>query len=162
ALAPQAFLGETFRAVVEADFEAAALKQPGVAAAKATFRWTGSWHTVFVAIHPVDQTNLVRLPGGGVELIDNFAAQIYTALLRYKLGGYDLVVRAAQYVPLRIEIQLCIARGHFRGDVMEAASRRLSNLRYADGSIGFFHPPNFTFGESVYLSQLYAAVMEVD
>jgi hypothetical protein len=161
ALAPKAFRAETFRAVVDADYEAAALKQAGVAAAKATFRWTGSWHTVFVAIHPIDQADLVRLPGGGVELATGFAATIYAALLRYKLAGYDLVVRAAQYVPLEIEIQLCIALGHFRGDVMEAASRRMSDLRYADGSIGFFYPPNFTFGEPVYLSQLYAAVMEV-
>jgi hypothetical protein len=162
ALAPEAFLAETFRAVVEADYEAAALKHPDVAAAKATYRWTGSWHTVFVAIHPVDETNLVRLPGGGVELAAAFVARLYAALLRYKLAGYDLVLRAAQYVPLEIEIQLCIARGHFRGDVMEAAGRRLSNLRHADGSTGFFYPPNFTFGEPVYLSQLYAAVMEVD
>lgn len=162
ALAPEAFRAETFRAVVEADYEAAALKLPAVAAAKATFRWTGSWHTVFVAIHPVDPTHLVRLRGGGVELAADFGARMSAALLRYKLAGYDLVVRAAQYVPLEIELRLCIGRGHFRGDVTEAVTRRLSNLRYADGSTGFFYPPNFTFGEPVYLSQLYAAVMDVD
>ena len=45
---------------------------------------------------------------------------------------------------------------------MQAVSRRLSDMRYADGTIGFFYPPNFTFGQPVYLSQLYAAVMEID
>jgi hypothetical protein len=162
ALAPEAFRAETFRAVVEADCEAAALKQPGVSAAKATFRWTGSWLTVFVAIHPVDAAQLVRLPGGGVGLAPDFAARVAAALLRYKLAGYDLVVRAAQYAPLEIEIRLCIARGHFRDDVVEAVERRLSNRRFADGRTGFFYPPNFTFGLSVYLSQLYAAAMEIE
>ncbi len=162
ALAPEEFRAETFRAVVEADYEAAALKQSGVAAAKATFRWTGSWLTAFVAVHPVDETQLVRLAGGGATLAPDFAARLTAALMRYKLAGYDLVVRAAQYTPLEIELRLCIARGHFRGEVMEAVARRLSNRRHADGSTGFFHPPNFTFGQSVHLSQLYAAVMEIE
>ena len=64
-LAPEAFRAETFRAVTEADYEVAAMRLPGLAAAKASFLWTGSWHTVFVAIHPADPARLVRLPGGG-------------------------------------------------------------------------------------------------
>ena len=53
-IAPEAFRAVQFRAVTEADWEEVALRHPGVAAAKASFRWTGSWHTVFVAIHPRD------------------------------------------------------------------------------------------------------------
>ena len=72
-IAPEAFRAIQFRAVTERDWEEMALRHPDVAAAKASFRWTGSWHTVFVAIHPVDAANLRRLPGGGTELQPVFA-----------------------------------------------------------------------------------------
>jgi hypothetical protein len=37
----------------------------------------------------------------------------------------------------------------------------LSNRILPDGSRGFFHPGNWVFGQSLYLSQLYAAVEAV-
>ncbi len=160
-LAPEAFRAIQFRAVTERDWEDAALRHPDVAAAKARFRWTGSWHTVFVAVHPRDERNLIRLPGGGAELAPAFAAAMRAHLVRYKLAGYDLVVWAAQYVPLEITLTVCVARGHFRGDVVAAVARALSNRAFADGTRGFFHPLEFVFGQAVYLSRLYAAVEAV-
>jgi predicted phage baseplate assembly protein len=159
--APEAFRAVQFRAVTVEDWEEVALRHDDVAGAKVRFRWTGSWHTVFVAIHPKDETNLVRLPGGGVTLESEFAATVKAHLKRFKLAGYDLAVKAATYVPLEIEIQLCVAPGHFRGDILESVARRLSNKTFADGSRGFFHLLEFQFGESVYLSRLYAAINEV-
>jgi hypothetical protein len=161
-LAPVAFRAIQFRAVTEADWQEMALRHSGVAAAKATFRWTGSWHTVFVAIHPRSEADLVRLPGGGVELAAPFAAAIAAHLRRLKLAGYDLVVRAAQYVPLEIEVMVCVARGYLSGDVLAAVAKVLSNRRLADGTHGFFLLEDFTFGEPVYLSRLYAALEAVE
>lgn len=161
-LAPEAFRAVQFRAVTEADWQEVALRHPGVAAAKARFRWTGSWHTVFVAIHPLDAEDLVRLPGGGAALAPAFGAEIRAYLRRFKLAGYDLAVRAAQYVPLEIDVQICVARGHFRGDVLAEVARVLSNRSFADGTRGFFHPLELGFGEAVYLSQLYAAIEAVE
>jgi hypothetical protein len=154
--APEAFRAIQFRAVTEADWREVALRSADVAAAKASFHWTGSWYTVFVAINPSDPANLERLPGGGAALTPAFATTMLAWLTRFKLAGYDLVVRAATFVPLEIEIQLCVARGYFRGDVMAAVARLLSNRAYADGTRGFFHPLAFGFGEAVYLSRLYA------
>jgi hypothetical protein len=162
ALAPEAFRARQFRAVTERDWEEMALRHPGVAAAKATFRWTGSWHTVFVAIQPVREDALERLPGGGAALRPGFAAPIGAHLRRFKLAGYDLAVRAAAYVPLEVEIRLCIARGYHRGDVLAAMGRVLSSRTNPDGSRGFFDPLAFGFGEPVYLSRLYAAAEAVD
>ena len=65
-------------------------------------------------------------------------------------------------MPLEIEIQICVGLGHFRGDVLEAVYDALSNRRLPDGTLGFFHPNRFVFGQSVYLSQLYAAVEAVE
>jgi hypothetical protein len=161
-LAPEAFRAEQFRAVTEADWAAAALKAPGVAAAKARFRWTGSWTTVFVAVHPEDAANLTRLPGGAVVLTDAFAAAVAAHLRRYKLAGYDLRVRAADYAPLEIDIELCVRRGHFRGDVLAEVGARLSTGAWAPGRPGFFHPGAFAFGDPVHLSALVAAVEAVE
>jgi predicted phage baseplate assembly protein len=158
ALAPEAHRALQFRAVTEADWVEVALRHPGVAAARASFRWTGSWHTVFVAIHPAEQDDLVRLPGGGSAFAPAFGSEIKAHLRRFKLAGYDLAVRAAVYVPLEIDVRLCIARGHRRGDVLAAAARALSARDHASGVPGFFHPSAFGFGEAVYLSQLYAVL----
>jgi hypothetical protein len=160
-LAPEAFRAIQFRAVTEADWREVAMRHPAVAAAKARFRWTGSWHTVFVAVHPVDAGDLVRLPGGGAALAPAFAARVSAHLRRFKLAGYDLAVHAARYVPLEIDVTVCVARGHFRGDVLEAVARALSSGIAPDGTRGFFHPLAFSFGEPVYLSRLYAAIEAV-
>jgi hypothetical protein len=161
-IAPEAFRALQFRAVTEADWEEMALRHSGVAAVNARFRWTGSWHTVFVAIHPVEASDLVRLAGGGAALASAFAAEMRAHLRRFKLAGYDLAVRAARYVPLEIDLRICVAPGHFRGDVLEAVARALSNHAYSDGTRGFFHPLEVAFGQSVYLSRLYAAVEAVE
>lgn len=161
-LAPRAFHAEQFRAVTESDYEAAALKLPAVGAAKCTFRWTGSWLTVFVGIHPENPADLITEPGGRTRLAEGLARAARAHLTRYKLAGYDLEIRTAQYVPLEITIQICVARGHFRGDVLEAVYRALSNRQFADGSTGFFHASRFAFGQSVYLSRLYAVVEHVE
>lgn len=161
-LAPEAFRAVQFRAVTVADWEEVARRHPAVAAAKASFRWTGSWFTVFVAIQPADAADLRRLPGGGAELQPAFAAEIKAHLTRFKLAGYDLDVRAAIYVPLEIDLRLCVANGHFQGDVVAAVERILSSRSFVDGTRGFFHPLRFGFGAAVYLSQLYAAVQAVE
>ncbi|MBU3078991.1 putative baseplate assembly protein [Sphingomonas quercus] len=156
-IAPEQFRAIQFRAVTEADWEEVALRHPDVAAARATFRWTGSWHTIFVAIHPHDEAKLRRLPGGGAELAPDFAAMMRAHLMRFKLAGYDLAVRAAVYVPLEIEVMICVAPGYFRGDVLAAVAARLSNR-----AGGLFDLDDYRFGEPVYLSRLYAAIEAID
>lgn len=156
-IAPAAFRAETYRAVTEADYAAVALRLSGVAAAKARFRWTGSWYTVFVALHPYDLAALVRLPGGGAALTPAFAARARAWLDRHRLAGYDLVVRAAIYVPLELEIRICIAPGHFRGQVLATVAATL-----AARPGGLFDPAAFNFGEPLYLSQVYARLQAVD
>ncbi|UUZ68701.1 baseplate J/gp47 family protein [Polaromonas sp. P2-4] len=56
--APEAFRTQE-RAVTAADYAAAAERRAEVQRAAATFRWTGSWHTVFVSAD--------RLSGTAVE-----------------------------------------------------------------------------------------------
>jgi hypothetical protein len=142
-LAPAAFHAELFRAVTEADYAQAAEKLPEVSRATATFRWTGSWYTVFVTVDP----------RGTDELDERLRQRVRDFLTRYRQTGYDLEVDPPVYVPLEIEIEVCVAPDHFAGDVRRALLEALGD---------FFHPDNFTFGQAVYLSRLYAAVESVE
>jgi hypothetical protein len=160
--APAAFRAQQYRAVTEADYADAARRIAGVAGAVAAFRWTGSWYTAFVGIDPDDPANLLTAPGGATRLAPRFKEKVQTALSRFRLAGYDLELRTAQYVPLHIEIALCVAPNHFRGDVAEAVRVALSAGLDPQGRPGFFHPSKWTFGQSVYLSMLYAAVKAIE
>lgn len=153
--APSAMHAQQFRAVTEADWERAALSLPGVAASRAALRWTGSWHTVFVAIHPDDAANLLPLPGGGAALAPDFSATMLAGLNRWRLAGRDLAVRAGQYVPLRLRIGLCIAPGHFRAGVVPAVRAALV------GPGGLFDLGTARFGASIHLSRIIAKVAAV-
>jgi hypothetical protein len=82
---------------------------------------------------------------------------VRTGLERYRLAGYDLEIRAARYVPLDVTIELCAKPGYFASDVAHAVAVALSAARS-----GFFSSANFSFGQPVYLSRLYAAVEAVD
>ena len=150
--APAEFHSEQFRAVTEGDYAKAALKMPEVAGAVASFRWTGSWYTVFVGIDPRDTEDLITQPGGRTTLAPTLATRVRAGLTRYKLAGYDLEIRSAEYVPLEITIELCVQPDYFRADIVEAVRMALSSRINRDGTKGFFHPDNLTFAQPVYLS----------
>lgn len=161
-IAPQAFRAEQFRAVTEEDYAKAARKLPEVAGAVASFRWTGSWFTVFVGIDPVDSADLEYSGRGYTRLSRKLENRVKTFLNRYRLAGYDLEIRAPHFAPLEIDIQLCVSADHFREDLAQAVRLALSNRILPDGKRGFFHSDHFTFGQSVYASALYAAIERVE
>ena len=161
AFAPPAIKAFRYRAVTGRDWEEVAKRLIWVQGAKAAFRWTGSWHTVFLALHPKDPGDLVREPGGRARLLPERLAEAQAHLAGFKLAGYDLAVRTAQYVPLKLTARICIEPGHFRGPVLAAVRRISSNRRYADGSTGLFHPSRLDFDQDLYLSRIYAAIAAV-
>jgi hypothetical protein len=151
-LAPAAFHAEQFRAVTEEDYARAAERHREVSKAVATFRWTGSWHTVFVTIDPVGRT----------DVPPELERRVREWVTRFTQAGYDLEIDPPIFVPLEIELDVCVVPDHFRADVEEALLTALGNRTLPDRSRGFFHPDNFTFGQALYLSQLYAAVERVE
>lgn len=148
--APFAFRTQE-RAVTADDYARMAERHPEVQRAAATFRWTGSWRTVFVTID--------RL--GGLPVDAPFQQKIRRHLERYRMAGYDLEVDAPHFVSLEIEMQACIQPNYFRSDVKKALLQVFSNRILPDGRRGVFHPDNFTFGQAVYLSPLYAAAQAI-
>ena len=142
--APFAFRTQE-RAVTEADYAEVTERQPGVQKAQATFRWTGSWHTVFIT---VDRKS-------GLAIDDQFSSDIRFNVEKYRMAGHDLNVDSPQFVPLEISMFVCVKPQHFRSDVKQALLTKFSAHELPDGSRGVFHPDNFTFGETMYLSPLY-------
>ena len=149
--APEAFRCQE-RAVTAADYAAAAERRAEVQRAAATFRWTGSWHTVFVSAD--------RL--GGADVDARFEARLRRHLERFRMAGYDLEVDAARSVALDITLHLCVLPGYFRGEVLHAVRLELGAGVLPDGRLAVFHPDNFTFGQAVYLSRIVAAAQAVE
>ena len=136
--APAAFRAEQFRAVTEDDYQAAALKMEDVAGAMAAFRWTGSWYTVVLAIDPRRPEDLITETGGRTRLEPTFRDRVQAHITRYRLAGYDLEIRSGQYVPIEIDLLVCVKPDYFTGDVLQAVSAALSSGVNPDGSQGFF------------------------
>ncbi|MBF0686746.1 MAG: putative baseplate assembly protein [Cellulomonas sp.] len=140
--APVAFAVQQ-RAVTEADWVEVAQRHPGVQRAVAVRRWTGSWHTVYVTVDPV----------AGTEF-DDLRTELAGWLERFRLAGYDLDVVAPTYVPLDIVLAVRLTPTAFGEDVQRDLAREFSTGVLPDGRLGFFHPDRFSFGDSVWLSQV--------
>ncbi|HEY4565390.1 MAG TPA: putative baseplate assembly protein [Thermoanaerobaculia bacterium] len=148
--APQAFRVQQ-RAVNAADYAAVAQRHPEVQRAAATFRWTGSWYTVFLTVD--------RL--GGAKVDAAFAVRLREHMERYRMAGYDLEVDGPRPVPLDLALDVCVKPDYLRSQVLAALLERFSNRLLADGRRGFFHPDDWTFGQPVYLSRIHAAAAAV-
>ena len=129
-----------------------ATRHPQVQDAAASFRWTGSWRTVFVTVDPLSAKDPAK----------EFAPLLTDHLEAYRMAGHDLAIDTPSYVPLEIEMQVCAKREYFRADVKQALAQLFSSRQLPDGRRGVFHPDNFTFGQAVYLSTLYAAALSVE
>jgi predicted phage baseplate assembly protein len=149
--APSAFRTQE-RAVTPADYAEVTGRNPEIQQAAATLRWTGSWRTVFIT---ADRA-------GGAEVDAGFERELRRFIEPYRMAGQDLEVDAPRPVPLELTLRVCVKPDHFRGDVKAALLKIFSKRTLPDGRRGVFHPDNFTFGQPVYLSQIYAAAQAVD
>jgi hypothetical protein len=149
--APPMLRAGLYRAVTEEDYARVAQMHPDVSRAVATFRATRSWTTVFLAIDPE----------GAVALDPDLTARVKRFVQGFTQAGYDLEVQPPAYVALDLEIDVCVARDRFRADVERDLMDALSSRDLGEGRRGFFHPDNFSFGEPVYVSRIYAAIEAV-
>lgn len=152
----------TFRtplvALTAADYESAAEAFEGAAGARVVqrattaFRWTGSWLTATVG---VDALNGNRL--GAAD-----AAALFDHLNARRLAGYDVALSAqTPAVPVELALAVTAAAGARAADVRAAVLAVLGSGVLPGGEKGFFHPDQFTFGQKLYVSRVYAAVAAV-
>lgn len=142
--APEAYRYKQLRAVTLADYVARAQEVPGVQRAAATYLWTGSWRTVRITIDPV-----------GTETLDPALAERVAAHLEaMRLIGEDLEIRPPIFVPLRIELVVCLGDAVWPDDIRFAIEEELSDGWTRDGRRGLFHPDNWTFGQPLHESEI--------
>jgi hypothetical protein len=146
--APQKFAAEPLRVVQAGDYVAAAQSLPFVQQAGTTFRWTGSWLTVFTAANPIgsEQPSLEELEEL-TELLD-----------RRRLAGYESYVLPPRYVSIDLSLVVCAEPSYFASDVQEAVLARLRPGPLPGGGYGFFDHSQWSFGQPLEPSALFAAV----
>ncbi|MFP3556879.1 putative baseplate assembly protein [Paraburkholderia sp. SIMBA_049] len=148
--APQAFLTQE-RAVTMCDYATLAESDPRIEDAAAIPRWTGSWSTVFITVEP---------SGGGVPggTLRHGVARKVDA---FRLAGQDFELEGPDYVPLDIELTVCVDPDYVQRDVQKALLEALGSGTLPDGQPAFFAPGRFKLGQTVYLSPIYTAARAV-
>ena len=120
-------------------------------ATKGSLRWNGSWYEASVAVDPL-----------GADTIDPVALrEIANYLDPFRRMGHDLEVALADYVPLDLALLVCVLPDYQRAHVESALLDVFSNRVLPDGTLGFFHPDNLTFGQGIYTSRIIAAAQAV-
>jgi hypothetical protein len=146
--APDAFRAELKRAITADDYAQIGGRRPGVQLAAAELSWTGSWYQATVAVDALG----TDVPGQAL------LHDVEDHLQVVRRMGHDLDVMPARPVPLDLEVRVCVDPHHARGAVKAAVLGVLGSGRGADGRTGMFHPDNLTFGTSIRLSRIVAAV----
>lgn len=98
---------------------------------------------------------------GGSNLTTTLQKSLNTSVERYRLAGQDLKLESPQYVSLQITLEVCVDESYFQHDVERSLLQVLGNRILPNGQKGLFYPDNFTFGQTVFLSPVYAAARSV-
>lgn len=102
------------------------------------------------------------MPQGTDEVPQSLLDAVTDTLQRYRRIGHDLVVRPADFVPLDIELSVCVLPHYLRAHVEAALLDVFSNRILAGGRRGFFYPDDLNFGEDIDVSRLVAAAQTVE
>lgn len=141
---PEAYRTRQLRAVTLSDYVRRAEELDEVAAASARYVWTGSWRGVRVTIDPV----------GTTELPAAVAARVSAHLEAVRLIGEDLEIRGPRFVPLEIDVSVCIHEDYWPEDIRFFLEQEFSDGYTSDGRLAFFHPDRWTFGQELRASQI--------
>jgi hypothetical protein len=145
-LAPEAFRGLLYRAVRPEDYAEAVERLDWVQRAGASFRWTGSWQSAFVAADPL----------GGVAAGADQTVELEAQLDRFRQAGREVIVRDPLYADLDLQIDFCVAPDSYPAEVSVRVMTALTGSPAA-----FFSDDNFTFGTALDRARLEAVIQNV-
>jgi predicted phage baseplate assembly protein len=149
--APGAFRATPLRAIIADDYAMFAAQAPELQGAAAALEWSGSWYAAVVVVDPLGRETL---PVG-------LAQEIRAQLERYRRVGHDVEVRAPSYVPLLIELFVCVLPDFLTAQIEAGLRNRFSAVLRGDGTPGFFHPDRLRLGEPIYVSALLAEAQAI-
>lgn len=150
-IAPHQFRARVERAITADDYSEIAQRNEAIQRASTALVWTGSWYEADVAVDPL-----------GREWVDaDLLRDVERYLWQFRRMGHDLRTVPARYVAVDLGLKVCVEprfqRGHVKAALLDAFSDRV----LAGGRLGFFHPDNLTFGQSVFASRIVAAAHAV-
>jgi hypothetical protein len=149
--APEAYLARQLRAITLDDYAARAREVEGVSDAVASYAWAGSWRTVRVAIDPA-----------GTDVLEGaLREEVARHLEAVRLIGEDLELRAPRFVPLAIEVSVCLSPDVWPEDIRFVLEQEFSDSYTPDGRRGFFHPDEWRFGQRLRKSELTGRLLAV-
>lgn len=140
--APQAYRARPLRAVRSEDYTATARELDWVQDAGARFRWTGSWHSAFVAVDPV----------GGFDPGTPRQRDLIGLIDRRRMAGVEAHAPRPRFVSIDLVIDICVVAGARAPDVERRVLDVLNDYFFAD---------RFTFGTPLYRARLEHAVTQV-
>lgn len=134
------------RCIITSDYVEILCRHQLVVNAAAQLRWTGSWSTMFLYIQPTP----------GQEIDNALKATLTRYLENFRATGYEVEIRPPYYVMLQIIMRILLKPDAYANTIYDTLQQTFSNEIN-----GFFYPGNFTFGQTVYRSQLIAQAMAV-
>ncbi|HEY8201383.1 MAG TPA: putative baseplate assembly protein [Actinomycetota bacterium] len=149
--APHLFRKRIERAITADDYAEIAGRNPALQRASAALVWTGSWYEAVVAADPL----------GREQADERLLREIEGYLWRFRRMGHDLRTVPARYVAVDLGLDVCVKPHFQRGHVKAALLDAFSNRVLVGGRLGFFHPDNLTFGQSIFVSRIVAAAQAV-
>ncbi|MCD4810252.1 MAG: baseplate J/gp47 family protein [Methanosarcinales archaeon] len=149
---PEAYRFRQLRAVTLRDYIDRAEELIEVSKASARYAWTGSWKTVRITIDPA----------GSVEMDDELRKKIASHLDAVRLIGEDLEIRPPRFVPLEINVTMCIHSDYWPEDIKSILEQEFSDGFTPDGRQAFFHPDLWTFGQVLRNSQIIGRVQSIE
>ena len=149
--APGAFRANPLRAIVADDYAMFAARAPELQGAAAALEWSGSWYAADVVVDPLGRESL---PTG-------LAHRIKAQLERYRRIGHDVAVSGACYVPLLIELHVCVLPDFLMAHVEAELDDRFGAGLRRDGTPAFFHPDRLRLGAPVFASALLAEAQSI-
>ncbi|MGD9534376.1 MAG: hypothetical protein AB7V56_11485 [Candidatus Nitrosocosmicus sp.] len=141
------------RAVIREDYEDLLVEGiVEIQKAVVDIRWTGSWYTVYVLVDMVQ----------GATFNESIKNKIKQYLEVLRLTGYDIEVLEPSYVPLNLEISLCVKENYNKKAIKTKILEELSNKVLKNCERGLFHKDEWTFGQPVFLSHIYERIYDIE
>ena len=100
-------------------------------------------------------------PVGTIELKEPLRADVAAHLESVRLIGEDLELRPPRFAPLAVKVTVCADDAYWREDVRFVLEQEFSDGYTSDGRRGFFHPDEWTFGQSLHRSAIEGCVHRV-
>ena len=146
------------RAVSAADYAALALRFPNIA--KATATWVRLDSNFQAVPQPYVQLTIATSDGTPIENSPT-GTKLRTFLDKHRDPNIPLQIADFVPVPLNVALTIDIEDGYPRNATLAQVQAALNPNVNPDGSAGYFSLQNLQFGESIYVSAVYAVVQAI-